>query len=706
MCPCTPLDDASFNLPNPAAGTPGFGGFAIPIPDLNIPFLPLPLEDLQGLFDALSLILPAGTLKPHLETDFLKDVLGAIYSLLEKFTPFLMLYKFFLPVLNLILCIIEVLCAIPNPFKLIRALRRLFRVCIPEFLALFPYFALIIMIISLLLLILALIEYLINRIIQIIKLIIQNIRTLILSTARLDNDSIVAIVKKIGDLLCLLQNLFVLFGVFALIIQLIKTMLNLNFRIPPCDSSDGGQDGCCTPDVCPAFIKNNTTINSTTGNFLYFNEVGLDSGLILPAGFPPIVSVVRPESWQFYDPNLVQNQAFINITKAFDLPPGLNTIFFPSGAQYNKKTSPSSTPYTINFRILYDPAAYNATDPRGKRYIKIVNAIVQSPPTAGVSSYNTTLIAPFNGTLNLVGGVVTEDDGSPILDSQGSTVPLNDFLHNSINAFGQIPGPTDAVAYSNVEYAFTINHEILVANSLITLGCVPAVAADRDFINTTLGAQFNLNGEKLAEIAALLPDMTAAQECVLNAVNTLRQNISPTTVDTFQTNVLDCLNNLKATTTTALGAAVGAGFDQYKSTFTVDPEIQFTTNPITLTVSLNESSGNLMTKNLPSDAAQTIASQLEADVTLGNVSSFLYDGSQFFTAEITSNVAGNGTVKVAFNHNFISTLNNPTTIDQAASVTVTILPYTFVQSPAAGIAEPRRDEGDVSRDGQIGNNGA
>jgi hypothetical protein len=691
MPPCAPLADPSFSLP--AGGIPGF---AIPLPNLSLPNIPLPLNDLIALFNELDFILPVGNLKPNFEPDFFKDLLAGIFSILEKFQPFLMIYSMFLPLLNLLLCIIEILCALNDPFKIIRALIRLFRVCIPEFLALFPFFALILMIISLILLLLALIEYLINRILAMILLIIRNIEILISATSRLDNDSVVAIVKKIGDLLCLLQNLFVIFGVIALIIEIIKTLLSLVFRIPPCDSTDGSNDGCCTTDVCPAFIKDNAQngITSSTGNFLYFNEVGTDSGLTLPFGFPPIIDQIRAESWQFYDADLPQNQQFINITNAFDLPSGTTKIFFPAGTNYNDSTDPLSVPYTVNFRLFYNPFVY---DQLGlPRFIRINNAIVKAPPTNGVENYDNVLIAPFTGTLNLVGGTITEDDGVTVIkNTNGSPMTIDEVFHAPINQNGPIPLPTDGVLYSNLTYTFTINTEILFASSLITAGCLPDVAAARDAINTTIGAQFNLNGINLS--AVTLPDVTAAQNCVLDSVATLKQSISLETMGVFQTNVIACLTNLQTSASSSLAQVISAGFDQYHSTFSLDPSIQFTTLPIVVTVSLEESSDNLMTNNLPASTAATLASQLSANATLGSVSPFTYDGYQFFTADLTSSVPGNGTIKVAFNNNYISVLNNPSDIDQPVTVTVTQAPYTFVQSVAPS-GQPRRDEGDVARD--------
>jgi hypothetical protein len=702
--PCSPINSDAFHPP-----ISNIGGFAVNSAPLNISIPELPIDDLEALFSSLSMILPPGIMRPGLDADVLNKPLSAFLTLLEKFTPFLMLYKFFLPILNLILCIIEVLCSIPNPFKLSRAIRRLFRQCLPEFLALFPFFAIILMIIALILLIIALIEYLIERILQLIAIIIQNIKTLSMAAKRLDNDSIIGITKKIGDLLCLFQNLFVVLGIIALIVNLMKSMLSLSFRIPPCDSSSNNVDGCCSTDVCPSFLKNNGDgITRSTGNFLYYGETAIDSGLTLPPGFAPILSVLRSESWQFYDPSSPQFQEFINIVNAFDLPEGVSKVFFPEGATYKTSTSPTSVPYTIDFRLFYNPGAFGVlADPLGPRFIKIKDAIIQAPPTDGTLTFDgKTYVAPFNGTLNLVGGTITEDDDTIILNN-GNPITLNDFFHAPLNFYGNIPNPNDAVLFSDITYTFKINYEVLISNTLITIGCMPDVAIDRDFINTTIGAQFNVNGFKLTDpttgVVGLLPDAAAAQQCVLDNVNTFRQSISIESATAFQNNVLDCLSKLKADASTALTAVIAAGFDQYKSTFSVDPSIQFTTRPIILSVALNEGSGNPIATNLPADTASVIAGQLSAIVSLGSVSPFTYDGYTTFNASIESDLPGNGTVKVLFNNNFISTITNPATIDQSASVAIKEVAYTFVHSSFNAIGptdsgQVRRDETDVAKE--------
>lgn len=706
--PCIPLPETNIIAPNPGQ-FPGLGGFAVSIPNLNIPFPSFPLEDLTSIFNSLSFVLPSGLLKPHLQLNVFNDIYGAISTLLEGFAPFLMLYKFFLPVLNLILCIIEVLCALMNPFSLISAINKLFRECIPAFLSLFPFLAIVIMIISLLLLILTLIDYLISRILSIIDTILANLEILGKAAVRHDSDSILEIVNKIGLLLCSLQNLFVIFGVLTTILQIIKGILTLGFNIPPCDSSSGSQSGCCTPDVCPDFIKNNSDITYNTGNFLYLNEVGRDSGLTLPSFFPAITATIRPESWQFYDPTLSQRQAFNNITHAYDLPSGTTKVFFPGGTNYTTTTVPSSTPYIISFRFFYVPAdfSYNPTDPKGPRYMKIANAIVENPPTDGVESYDNTLMAPFNGTLNLIGGFITEDDGTPLTDSQGRTIPLNTFIHKNPTSIPSDEAsffPNDGYLFSDLTYTFSINHEVLVGASLITLGCVPEVAANKDFVNATIGAQFNMIGANLSKV--VLPDVATAQDNILNAITAYRESISIDTTNQFQTNIVGILNDLKQQTGNALAQVIPAAFDQYKSTFTLDTNIQFITQPVVVSVSLNESSGQSMTTNLPVSVASSIAAQLSGNVSLGNLTPFVYDGYQFFTADITSDTPGHGAVKVAFNNNYISILNNPTNVSQTPSVTVKELDYTFIYSPAlSNDGLPRRDNGDIARDLAGDNNG-
>src|SRR5579864_222658 len=289
--PCSPI---SFPSPSGPSGPaiPGFGvPFTLPVP--NIPFPDGFPEDILGLLDKLQLLIPPGALKPQLNPNFGKDVFDGIMKLLDQFMPFLMLYKFFLPILRLIICIIEVLCALMNPFALMSAINTLFTSCIPEFLNLFPIFALIIMIISLLLLLLALIEYIIAQIIKLILALLRNINALITAFQNANSPAVLNIAKKLAGLLCVFQNLFVLLSIFAIIIQIIKDILSLVFSITPCQGGGpGSTDGCCAATYCPAIVQGN--LQSSTGTLKYLPEVDFQfSSLPFLGSF--FNSVVRAE---------------------------------------------------------------------------------------------------------------------------------------------------------------------------------------------------------------------------------------------------------------------------------------------------------------------------------------------------------------------------------------------------------------------------
>lgn len=684
--PCDPLNADDVILP------PVPDGSLLPqLPQFDLPLPPLPIEDLLDLFETLRIILPGGIMRPHLSSQFSKNTLDAILSLLEKFMPVLMAYNFLMPILEMILCIIEILCSLTNTFKLIKALIRLFRVCLPDFLSLFPIFALILMILSLLLLILALIIYLIQRIIAFIKQLVKNIIFLANAIAAANTDSVIAITIKLGDLLCIFQNLFVLLGVIILIFEVIERLLRLFFKLPPCDSDDTSDDGCCTPEVCPSFLKNNKEIVSNVGTLQYFNNVIRTS----TSGN----TTLRSAGFQLYDASAPQNLAFNNITHAFDLPAGVSQVFFPQDGIYTAGTTPNSAPYTADVRIFYDPALYGRTDKKGARFIRIKDCIVLAAPVDGVSDYQNNLIAPFNGTISIAGGTAYEDDGITIMKVSSSDTAagtLNTVISLPDN-IGPAPtlSPTDGIRFDNITYTFKINHVILIAKSLLTISCHPDLAFNRNFINNTIGAQLNSSGEALGRIT--LPDVQGTQDCIINAINEFRQGVSVDAAEKLQTTVIGCLTDLQNQTNDVLGQVIDAGFNPFKSDFTLDPTIQFTTQSIKVSVILNEAGGNNIANNLPADVAAKLAAKLEAVISFGEITTFTYDGSSKFVAYITSKESGNGTIKVSYNGEFISILDNPADTTQTPSVTVKELLYTFVQTVAIEGAV-RRDEGDVVRD--------
>src|SRR5690606_38206939 len=136
----------------------------VPFPDISIPEgIP---DDILGLLQDIYALIPGGKLVPNADDTF-RNVLDAVASIMNQLGPYLSIYNFFQALLNMIMCIIDVLCSLTvrAPF----ALRRLFKRCLPDFLNLFPPFALIAMILALILLLLALIEYLIQLILAYVR---------------------------------------------------------------------------------------------------------------------------------------------------------------------------------------------------------------------------------------------------------------------------------------------------------------------------------------------------------------------------------------------------------------------------------------------------------------------------------------------------------------------------------------------------------
>ncbi len=697
MSPCSP-SDVSLATPSGASG-PAIPGFGVPS-ILKLPTTsPFPdgfPEDLLSILNSIQFLVPPGVLKPQLNPNFGKDIYDGIMKLLDQFMPFLMLYKFFLPVLNIIICVIEVLCALLNPFALISALNRLFTVCIPEFLNLFPVFAMIIMIISLLLLLLSLVIYLIEQILKLVGALLKNIQALEMAFQNGDSNGVLAIAQKIGSLLCMFQNFFVLLSVFDIIIGVVKDILALAFSIPPCQSS--GDSGCCTPNTCPAIVQ--TSYTRMTGTFKYFNEVDVTGGI-----------TVRSEAWQLYDLDQEQAQEFRNIFDAFDItttPP--KPIFFPTDASYSAQTAPAQATYTMDLRLYYNPINWGR--PGTARFIRFTDCIMTAVPSVKLKEADNSTRTVNNAVALLVGGLGYEDDGTTVLAGFGSdgVSPISDqatlenFIHvqTSSSPFPSIH-ITDGYTFQQMEYTFKPNAPVLLQKNLISLGCVPAVALNRDFINTAVAGDAAIKAQELANV--VFPDPAAAQQCMTAAISALRSNLTTDGVAQFQSTTNLCLQKLQDDTSTALASVIGIGFDPCNSTFTLSPVVQFTSKPIIVTVSLNEKNGISLTNGLSESIASGLADKIKGHATFGDVGRFSYDGYQFFTAELTSDKSGDGQMMVSFDNNTFCTNIIPTDGITPPSHILQTQNYKFIFAPGAvptgegdTLGRPARDAGDLARD--------
>jgi hypothetical protein len=710
--PCSP-SDVAINAPSNPSG-PAIPGIGIPhalkLPNL-IPDIPGTPEDLLALLNDIQMIIPPGILKPQLPFSG-KSVYDAIMKLIDQFLPFLMMYKMFLPVLQLIICIIEILCSLSNPVRLAIALSRLFRVCLPPFLNLFPIFAIIVMLISLLLLLLALIEYLITQILNLINALLKNINALVKAFENADENSVLAAAKKIGSLLCIFQNFFVLLSIVNDIIEIIKDIISLLFSLPPCSS--GNDSNCCSPEVCPAIVK--TQYTRSTATFQYLSEIGFLTTVSLPPPINNLTIDLRSESWQLYDTNQEIAQAFSNIYDAYDVV-NVNPkpIFYPLDSVYSASTAPAQSPYTIDLRIFYKPSTFGRSGL--DRFIRFTNCIVISVPTGKLSTKDNGHTSIATGVVSLAGGLGFEDDGITPLTGFGSdgTSPitdqatLNNFIHIKPK-FELIPdlNGSNPLNYLDIEYTFKPNLPVLQNKELITLGCNDAFSFDRDFINGVFAGDIALRTQQLQSLVinnSNFPNPLATQQCMAAALDAFRSDITTEGVANLQTTMTLCLQKLKDDTNTALSALIGLGAEPCKSSYSLEPKIQFTSEPIIVSVNINERNGQSIITGLPPIVATDISNRIKPYATFGQVDHFTYDGYGIFTANLTSASPGLGELMIAFDDNIFCDNVIPTDLSIAPTHTLKQLAYEFIYTPSltGGVktgeddtdGSPRRDSTDL-----------
>jgi len=685
---------------------------------------PIPPPDLSFLFKTFSFIISGAELKSPLNPNYGKDVIDQVIKIFDGFMPFLMMYKFFLPILKLFICIIEIFCAMPNPIKVAAAVQRLFRDCIPLFLSLFPIVALILMIINVLVLLVQIILYIILLILNIVDLIRQNINVFTKAIDNGDAESILAAAAKIGRVICLLQNIFVALLMVNLIFKIFKDLLKMLFSIPPCDSSDNSSfQNCCTPDVCPQFIKNGNFTRST-GSARYISECKSK-----PENIPPemqsfakyLSSTLRSESFQFYDDSSDIYEEFANIISPNDpnysqYANSQSTIFFPTDASYNKETPPNQSPYLVDIKFLYKPSIFGRDG-----YDKLVifkDCIVTNPTTLKLLSANGKTTSKPKGVIKIAGGLGFESDGVTELsgysggEETGEQATLETFLFLESqtvydDTLTNIENK-DFIDFENLEYSFKINHKVLVSKNLITYSCLPEINQDRSFTNNVFSNELNV---KIAELQNFpFPDIDGAINCVNLAIDAFTNNITDEGAQTLGATATACMQQLKEETENAIKDALPLAFDPYKSDFSLQQEVQFTTDTIKVNVDLKEASGSSITNLLPQSAAEIVAKSLTPSISFGEISEFKYNGTSF-EAEIFSPSPGSGTVEISFDNKKISKITPENTVaDLSKPLTVSIkqLNYQFIyaQSNLSNVTvgtgdssdgTPIRDGGDISR---------
>ena len=225
--------------------------------------------------DLLQFKLPGGSQVQSITDPSSVTSMGrAISGLMAVISPFISAYTMILPILGVIRGIIEVICALMNPWALVGAVIRLFRKWIPAFLSLFPPLAGVVIILSIIKMILAIVFFIMTTIVPMFQLIKHDIQALDALIAGGGNpQQIAAEETKLTALAAELLNQTGLLNVIKPILEIVMAILQLAGGKPckhkkrsncpptnltgvvastPCDEDET----CCDDNVCPPAFTN------------------------------------------------------------------------------------------------------------------------------------------------------------------------------------------------------------------------------------------------------------------------------------------------------------------------------------------------------------------------------------------------------------------------------------------------------------------
>jgi hypothetical protein len=684
---------------------PGLDGFTA---DLNFPTFGIELpdgipEDLLDWIRRLRFNLPGGGILEGILRSLQDTIAEIIARLLQSLNLFLSMYNFIMSIIEIIICIINVLTAFKSIRKMIKRIKCLIRKCFPLFVrVVMPFFALLALLLNLLALLLALIEYIIDLIRRLIEQLLRNIKRLKNVLRDGNSNSALAIIAKLSDLMCLFEHVFVLLSIIELIFALIEGKLNKNFKV--CNGGSSSGSILTDDDLCASFLQEpnlqisespeiwNLRMKGGSNAFVWYcNEVYGQPFSLFPA---TSVAKIRNESVYLQDDSLADALKFKNVIKYKPINENRYFPMFPFDKTITEDMDESLIPYFVDITINADP-----NDGYGARDITVENTVVTLPTfralldvIANIPKYTTN----NNGYLSISGGQTIDDFNG----YNGKTIKelLKDVTGYDPNISGN--GSQSQLALKS--YQVKANYEALVEYGLVTIGCLPTMKQEYAHFDEVYEKPLRPN------ISVDLPDMTSAIANMRQCVNTLNSSFNETAINTFDNCMNEILVDLSNQANTAYCQLLDQSIDIYNTQINLTPEMQFVTLPIEVKVKPISDDNRTFDELVGGfgssiDINSCISTKFTAKVTLGDISTFTYDGYGNFIAEITSDTPGDGYVDVYYNGEQIPTVIAPNNIDQQPSVTYESKEYTFVGFFDDGYAEgvlplPRRDFGDISRD--------
>jgi hypothetical protein len=565
-----------------------------------------------------------------------KDVAKIISDLLSYLNIFMGFYMFVLAIIEMIMCIINVLCAFKNIFKMIRAVKKLITKCMPIFISIvFPWFVLLNLLLTLIAILLALIEYIILMIKRLIEQIIKNLRKLYNALGKGNTAAGLAIINKIANLLCLFEQIFVFLEIVFAIFELITSIWSKTIK--GCVKRGKGEDDLI---ACPEFLIDPVE-NVSNDPETYKTRVSSENGSLwfmpLTYGVPVTSSFVKllDDTVYLIDNNLAEELKFKNMIEYDGFP------YFPFDRTITSNMNNRKKPYTIDLFVTTNPG-----DGHGSRKIQVKDITVTNVVT---SLYNRVYeddglsvienVNNANGALVLSGGVSV--DGYGYNGKTITEVLKGDGIPPIIN--------NTHFEYNNVEHYLKANYESLAEYELISIGCLPSIQIAQDAVEQDVGIGFS--GVLSQYVTLPEPDDTIRR--IRASLDKYKTSIDEDSTILFGDEVEAALDELQEQCENSYCQLLTAGMVPSNMDFELSTDMQFVFSNINVIITPKDSSGRTLSDMIgsfspPQSCLDGLAEKFSLDATFGTVSDFAYDGYGKFVCTIYSEESGDGEAKAFF----------------------------------------------------------
>lgn len=539
-------------------------------------------------------------------TKNLGDVIADAARVLQGFTS---IYGMITVILRLFGCIIDVLCAIPNPFAIISAIIKLFGSCLPDLVLMFPQFAVPAIIICIIKIILAIIEYIMTVILPVILEIIKNISMIIKAFSSGNQDMQLAVAFKIASLFKELQNILGILAALGALWTMIKALLNIGIALP-C----GGSDSCCTAANCPATIGNNTELTGTDGILsviytfsvpqIYFSSASIVNNLkdiinYFPSGFD-YVSVSDKDKLPYLltidGADFAVSSVDSNGTATLQI---TEANYITDGYLINTNTSGDGLPTT-------DARFYSSQGSFISSYVNSAYVILQDTRSSADAALN-------NGTWQIKGFY----DSYNVLLQKGGTDTWSYDTGASVNDIKWSFAPATGIGK---DFTLEIHHEELIRHNLIGVGCHPAVKATMDGVSNRFPQLKDTSLPALPDLDALTANLTSCltavaplnitSEWVLDNYNSMATNILG-----LESCINSNLSSFQSGMTEYAKGMISKVLDLENSVLAVDTTVQLIGREITVSVIPVDRNGSTLALGLPPGTIE-----VEVNASMGTLS--------------------------------------------------------------------------------------